>query len=131
MFCPEAPEIFFQDHGSGKLVNGKIHIELDPIFAKNIVVNEKHPLRVYVQLEGDCKGVYVTNKTQTGFDVIELNGGNSNIEFSWFVNANRADYVNPVTNELISKSEDVRFPIAPEALDMKTVEQISKSQKQK
>lgn len=131
MFCPEAPEIFFQDHGSGKLVNGKIHIELDPIFAKNIVVNEKHPLRVYVQLEGDCKGVYVTNKTQTGFDVIELNGGNSNIEFSWFVNANRADYVNPVTNELISKSEDVRFPIAPEALDIKTVEKISKSQKQK
>ncbi len=122
MFCPEAPEIFFQDYGSGKIINGKAHINLDPIFARNIVVNEKHPLRVYIQLEGDCKGVYVTNKTQNGFDVIELNNGNSNAEFSWFVNANRADYINPVTNELISKHEDVRFPPAPEPLEMKTIQ---------
>ena len=126
MFCPEAPEVFFQDHGSGKLENGKVHIELDPIFAKNIVANEKHPLRVYIQLEGDCKGVYVTNKTQTGFDVVELNGGNSNAEFSWFVNANRADYVNPVTNELISKNEDVRFPPAPNAFETKELKQVPK-----
>jgi len=127
MFCPEAPEIFFQDHGSGKLENGKIHVDLDPIFSKNIVVNEKHPLRVYIQLEGDCKGVYVTSKTQNGFEVIELNGGNSNAEFSWFVNANRADYVNPITNELISKNEDVRFPPAPEAPEIKTTNTVLKS----
>jgi hypothetical protein len=58
--------------GTGKLVNGKAHILIDPIFAKNIVVNEKHPIKVFIQLEGDCKGVYVANKSQNGFDVIEL-----------------------------------------------------------
>jgi hypothetical protein len=121
MFAPEAPEIFFQDFGRGQLVNGRAHITLDPIFARNIVVNEQHPLNVFIQLEGDCKGVYVTNKTANGFDVVELNGGTSNVKFSYFVNANRADYIHPETNELISKHEGVRFPVAPEPLPIGTV----------
>ncbi len=91
--CPEAPENLFQDYGTGKLVNGRAHIVIDPIFAKNIVVNEKHPLKVFIQLEGDCNGVYVTNKSQNSFDVIELAGGTSNTAFSWSIVANRADEV--------------------------------------
>ncbi|MFN7013880.1 MAG: hypothetical protein ACK4ON_06385, partial [Bacteroidia bacterium] len=122
MFAPEAPEIFFQDFGRSELVNGKAHIDLDPIFSRNIVVNEQHPLNVFIQLEGDCNGVYVTNKTNTGFDVIELNKGTSNVKFTYFVNANRADYIDYETNELISKHEGVRFPIAPNAEDFKTLE---------
>jgi len=113
MFCPEAPEILLQDYGQGELINGRAHIELDPIFSRNIVVNDEHPLRVFIQLEGDCNGVYVTNKTKNGFDVIELQNGKSNVKFTWFVTANRADYINPITNELISKHEGVRFPQAP------------------
>jgi hypothetical protein len=46
LFCPEAPEILFQDYGSGQLINGTAHIELDPIFANAIYVSEDHPLRV-------------------------------------------------------------------------------------
>jgi hypothetical protein len=91
--CPEAPENLFQDYGTGKLVNGKAHILIDPIFAKNIVVSEKHPIKVFIQLEGDCKGVYVANKSQHGFDVVELAGGTSNTAFSWSIVANRADEV--------------------------------------
>ena len=48
-------------------------------------------MRVFVQLEGQSNGVYVTNKSQNGFDVVELNNGNSNVNFSWTVIANRAD----------------------------------------
>ena len=91
--CPEAPENLFQDYGTGKLVNGRARIAIDPIFSKNIVVNEKHPLKVFIQLEGDCNGVYVANKSQNGFDVIELAGGTSNTAFSWSIVANRADEV--------------------------------------
>jgi hypothetical protein len=109
--CPEAPENLFQDYGVGQLVNGKVHITIDPIFAKNIVVNEKHPLRVFVQLEGDCQGVYVTNKTKDGFDVIELNAGSSNTAFSWSIVANRADEVLP--DGTISKYSNERFAPAP------------------
>jgi len=111
--CPEAPENLFQDFGKGVLVNGRAHIAMDPIFAKNIVVNEKHDLRVLVQLEGDCKGVYVTNKTADGFDVIELSGGNSNVPFTWMVTANRADEVLP--DGSISHYSVERFVRAPGA----------------
>lgn len=116
LYCPEAPEIYFQDYGEGQLVNGKAHIELDPDFAINVTINEKHPLRVFIQLEDDCYGVYVTNKTKTGFDVIELNGGKSNAKFMWTVTANRADEVDENGN-IISKYADVRFGPAPGPLE--------------
>lgn len=93
--APEAPENLFQDYGKGQLVNGRTHITLDPTFSKNILVNEAHPLRAFVQLRGDCKGVYVANETAEGFDVIELQGGNSNTAFTWTVVGNRANVVHP------------------------------------
>lgn len=93
--APEAPENLFQDFGQGRLVNGRAHVELDPTLARNILVNEHHPLRAFVQLRGDCNGVFVTNETATGFDVVELNGGTSNVGFNWTVTANRANEVLP------------------------------------
>ena len=107
MSCPEATENFFQDFGRSKLVNGKAHITLDPIFSKNIIVNEEHPLRVFVQLEGDCKGVFVSNQTALGFDVTELQGGNSSVSFTYFITANRADEV--LADGTLSKYSAERF----------------------
>ncbi len=89
--APEAPENLFMDYGAGKLVNGKVKIILDPNFAKNIIVNEKHPLRVIIQLEGECNGVFVTNKTPNSFEVIELQKGTSNTAFTYQIVGNRAD----------------------------------------
>ncbi|MCX7954736.1 MAG: hypothetical protein N3A01_06050 [Bacteroidales bacterium] len=117
MFAPEATEIFLQDFGRAQLVNGRAYVKLDPIYAKNIIVNEKYPLHVYIQLEGDCKGVYVTNKSNEGFEVVELQGGTSNVSFTYFVNGHRRDYINPETGELISKHEGIRLPLAPKPPD--------------
>ena len=89
--APEAPENLFQDFGTAQLVNGHAHITLDPTLSRNILVNEAHPLRVFVQLRGDCKGVFVSNETADGFDVTELQGGDSNASFHWTVTANRAN----------------------------------------
>lgn len=111
LFCPESPEITFTDSGTGKLINGVAIISLDPILTKNIFVDEKHPLKVFIQLEGDCNGVFVTTKSANGFTVKELQGGQSNVSFSWQIIANRADdYSN---GQLNSKNVDVRFPIGP------------------
>ena len=115
MFAPEAPEILFQDFGTAKLINGKAEIKIDPILAKNIVVNEKHPLKVFIQLEGDCNGVYVTNKSQEGFEVKELQNGTSNISFSYQIVASRADRTDSEGN-ILSNHTDVRLPIAPKAI---------------
>ncbi|MCD6595925.1 hypothetical protein J7L68_09680, partial [bacterium] len=116
MFCTETPEVLFQDFGKGKLTDGKTHIELDPIFSKNTHIDNEHPLKVFIQLEGNCNGVYVTNKTPNGFDVIELNGGTSNVEFMWMVVANRADaifYSQDSTKTKVSNYSQLRFPSAP------------------
>ncbi|MEP6676596.1 MAG: hypothetical protein ABJA78_15650 [Ferruginibacter sp.] len=107
LHATETPEIYFQDYGAGKLINGRVHIDIDPLFEKNIVVNESHPLRVFIQPEGDCKGVYITNKTAKGFDVVELNNGTSNINFQWTIICNRAD--EDFGNGRISRNADTRF----------------------
>jgi len=106
----ETPEFYFQDFGQGKLVNGRTHIDIDPILAKNVTISEKHPLRVFIQLEGDCKGVYVTNKTATGFDVVELSGGTSSVDFQWSITCNVAD---AKIGSRISKFSDLRFEPGP------------------
>jgi hypothetical protein len=110
LHAPETPEFYFQDYGQGQLVNGRTHIEIDPILAKNVTISEQHPLRVFVQLEGDCKGVYVTNKTAHGFDVVELAGGTSNTAFQWSITCNVADAM--IGNRL-SKFADLRFEPGP------------------
>ncbi len=93
IYCQESPEVWVEDFGSGKLVNGRAHIELDPTFLKAVTIDEKHPMRVFIQLNGDCNGVYVV-KGKTGFDVIELRGGRSNVEFDYRVVAKRKGFEN-------------------------------------
>ncbi|HTA26324.1 MAG TPA: hypothetical protein VK809_00940 [Bacteroidia bacterium] len=120
MHAPETPEAYFEDYGQGQLVNGKVHIDMDPSYSKNICVNDKHPLRVFIQLEGDCKGVYVANKTATGFDVVELNGGTSNITFQYHIIGNQADAVMP--SGVVSKFADLRFEPTPKPVETITTD---------
>jgi hypothetical protein len=115
MHAPESPEALFEDYGQGQLVNGRAHITIDPIFSKNVRINEKHPLRVFIQLEGNCNGVYVSNKSETGFDVIELNNGTSNTPFQWHIVCNMKDAIAP--NGKLAKFEDLRFEPAPKELE--------------
>jgi len=138
MFAPEAPEVLFEDYGTGQLINGEVRIQIDPIFSQNIQVDSKHPLKVFIQLEGDCNGVYVTNKSKNGFTVKELQKGTSNVNFSWHIVANRKDEI--FSSGERSEYSDLRFPRAPQpklskdskALELenpeRTVEQLRKTQ---
>jgi hypothetical protein len=113
LHCPETPEIYFEDYGEGQLVNGTVHIDLDPDIAKNVIINEKHPLRVFIQLnDTGCKGVAVMHKTAGGFDVVEINGGKSFTPFEWHIVCNRADEVMPSGN--VSHTADLRFEKVPD-----------------
>lgn len=115
LFSPEAPEILFQDFGVAKLENGKATIKLDPLMSRSIHVDEQHPLKVFIQLEGDCNGVFVTNKSSEGFTVKELNNGNSNVSFSWQIVASRADDKDENGN-ITSQHVGLRFPYGPKPL---------------
>jgi len=81
--CPESPENLYMDFGIGKLTNGFAEIKIDPILEKNIIVDDTHPIKIFIQPEGNCNGVYVSNKSAKGFQVIEMNNGKSNINFSY------------------------------------------------
>lgn len=122
MYCTESPEVLLDDYGQGQLINGVAIIKLDEIYTHTILVNDKHSLRVFVQLEGDCKGVFVTEKTSQGFTVKELDNGKSNVSFTYRVVANRKDEV--INGQMASKYQDLRFPLA-EGLNVPTID-ISK-----
>ncbi|MBL8879464.1 MAG: hypothetical protein JNG88_10125 [Phycisphaerales bacterium] len=92
MYAEESTEVLFNDHGRGQLQNGFAHIDLDAEFLQTVTISDEHPMSVFVQLEGDCNGVFVTNKTSTGFDVRELQNGRSDAPFTYRVIANRRLY---------------------------------------
>jgi hypothetical protein len=115
MYCQESPENWFEDFGEGQLTNGKAHIELDAIFLQTVTIDANNPMKVFVQLEGDCNGVYVSKGT-TDFAVNELKGGTGNVSFSYRVVAKRKNYENkrlnvipgPAPEEMRTKSATIQ-----------------------
>jgi outer membrane protein OmpA-like peptidoglycan-associated protein len=114
LFCTESPEVLFQDFGAGQLKSGTTHIDLESLLTRSIRVDEKHPLKVFIQLEGECNGVFVTNKSAKGFDVKELQGGKSDVPFTWQIVASRADETDADGSRI--GYSDARFALAPDPL---------------
>jgi len=79
----EPEKLIFKDSGNGALENGVAQINIDPELSKHIIVDSDHPLKVYIQLEGENNGVYVTNRSSKGFWVKEFSEGASNSKFTW------------------------------------------------
>jgi hypothetical protein len=90
-YCEEATGVYFNDYGTGRLVDGRAHIELDPLFLEAVSIDTAHPYQVFVQMNGETKGVYVL-KSKSGFDVIETSGGSSNAAFDYRVAAKRKGF---------------------------------------
>ncbi|MEE8577093.1 MAG: hypothetical protein V3T31_07540, partial [candidate division Zixibacteria bacterium] len=91
LYAMESPENWFEDFGSGQLVNGRAHIELDELFLETVTISEKHPLKVFIQLNDDCNGTYVKT-TSSGFDVFELQNGTNSASFTYRVVAKRKGF---------------------------------------
>ena len=92
MYCQESPENWFEDFGEGQLVNGRCHIELDPLFLETVTVDEENPMKVFVELEAEyCNGVAI-RRGITGFDVIERHGGTTSSPFWYRVVAKRKSF---------------------------------------
>jgi hypothetical protein len=85
--CVESPEHWFEDFGGAKLRNGRTVVKLDADFAKVIKSGD---YRVFVTPEGDCRGLSVRRRA-AGFEVRELAGGKSNVEFSYRIVGRRKD----------------------------------------
>lgn len=88
LYCMESPEVWFEDFGTAQLVNGTATVNLDALFLETVLIDDKHPLHVFVQVQGECEDVYVIPNTQS-FQVKEKNQGTSNVQFSYRVVAKR------------------------------------------
>jgi hypothetical protein len=88
LYCMESPELWFEDFGSARLNRGRATVKLDEDFAKVVTLNG---YRVFLTPEGDCKGLYVRSKRGGSFEVGELQGGSSNVAFSYRIVAKRKD----------------------------------------
>lgn len=92
LYCMESPESWFEDFGSGQLSSGRAQVSLDREFA---LLVKTDGYQVFPIPEGDCKGLYITNKTSTGFEVRELQGGTSSIPFGYRIVARRKNIAAP------------------------------------
>jgi hypothetical protein len=92
LYAVEAPQNWFEDAGTGMLYGGSAVITLEPTFAQT--VNTGADYHVFLTPNGECKGLYVTQKTEQSFVVRELGGGTSNIAFDFRIMAQRKGYEN-------------------------------------
>jgi hypothetical protein len=88
LYTEEATEVWFTDSGFGQLEDGTAIINVDPIYAQTVNLEEAY--HVFVQVYGDAE-VYVSNRTPTQFEV-HLRDGDANVEFSYRIVAKRLGY---------------------------------------
>jgi hypothetical protein len=90
LYAVEAPEVWFEDFGSGRLSNGQALIHLDGTFAQS--VNTDMDYHVFLTPNGDSHGLYISAKSKNSFEVREQDGGKSNISFDYRIIARRKGY---------------------------------------
>ena len=92
MYCQESPENWFEDFGEGQLIDGRCHIDLDPLFLETVTIDESNPMKVFVEVEAEyCNGVAI-KRGDTGFDVIERHGGTTSSPIWYRVVAKRKGF---------------------------------------
>jgi hypothetical protein len=80
-YAPQSSQPMIEDNGEAQLVNGEAHVRVDPAFAN--VINQRTVYSVSLTPEGDSNGLFVTQKTLTGFIVHENHGGRSTLAFEY------------------------------------------------
>jgi hypothetical protein len=103
LYTVQASESLMEDVGSGALLNGVAVVELASDFAQTITADASY--RVFVTPNGDCEGVYVTNKTPTSFEVHEFKHGTSNVQFDYRIVAHRRGFEAARLTDVTGKSK--------------------------
>jgi hypothetical protein len=114
-YSVQSAENWLEDYGSGQLNHGTVTVTLDPTFAET--VNTGVEFHVFLTPGGDCKGLYVTNKSANSFEVHELGGGTSSIPFDYKIVAKRfgheTERLVDVTDRMRMETEQARMkPLA-------------------
>jgi hypothetical protein len=93
LYAMESPEVWFEDVGSGQLVNGQARVSFEAIFAQT--VNTLQSYHVYLTPIADMPFLLsVTDKQASGFTVkgVTMDGQAASGDFEWRVVARRLGY---------------------------------------
>jgi hypothetical protein len=90
VYSVQSSENWIDDYGSGALVNGVATIAIEPQFAQTVTTDAGY--HVFLTPNGDCEGLYVTQKGAASFEVHEAKGGKSNVQFDYRIVAHRKGF---------------------------------------
>jgi hypothetical protein len=88
LYSQESPEVWFEDFGEGRLVNGRAVVQIDPLFAQTANTSVKY--HVFLTPQDEPLTLAVANKNSTSFQVVGPTG--ANIYFSYRIVAKRRGY---------------------------------------
>jgi hypothetical protein len=108
IYAMQSAENWLEDAGSGQLSNGSVRIQLDAAFAQT--VNAGVEYHVFLTPNGDSKGLYVSHKTATSFEVHEQGGGVSSIAFDYRIMVKRVGYENVRLEDLTERLRQHPLP---------------------
>ena len=92
MYCQESPENWFEDFGEGRLVNGRAHIELDPLFLETVTIDTANQMKVFLQTCDETCLDLAVKRDQTGFEVTCPTNPQGNGVFMYRVVAKRKGF---------------------------------------
>ncbi|KKQ26893.1 MAG: hypothetical protein US42_C0019G0003 [Candidatus Magasanikbacteria bacterium GW2011_GWC2_37_14] len=102
MFGLQSPQAEFVFSSSSVLIDGEAEIIFET--SEQEIIDPESSIKVTVTLtSGEASGIYVSEKSLTGFKVKELQGGTSNATFDWIVVAKRrtTDFVNTNNTDVV------------------------------
>ncbi|MBI5019932.1 MAG: hypothetical protein HZB59_00695 [Ignavibacteriales bacterium] len=79
LYCQESPENWFEDFGEGHLINGKITIKIDPLYAQT--VNTSTTYHVFLTPHNEPIVLAVANRRAASFDVVGPVGSNNSFSY--------------------------------------------------
>jgi hypothetical protein len=82
-----SPQI--EDVGEASMTSGRALVTIDAAFGDS--VDMRHAYHVFLTPDGDCKGLYVAQKSPSSFVVRELQGGRSTLTFEYRIVAKPVD----------------------------------------
>jgi len=98
----QSMEVVFSS--SSQLMDGQVEIKFEPSVSD--IINSEKPLKISVTLTSDSgNGIFVANKSATGFVVKELSGGRNNATFDWIVVANKKTAQAPQIQQTVPQTQ--------------------------
>lgn len=80
-YTPNVSQPTMEDYGESRLTDGRGYVRLDPAFAN--VIDQHAGYLAFITPEGPSAGLYVTDKSPSGFSVRENPGGHATIAFQY------------------------------------------------